>query len=152
MNIENCKYLECITRKGEVWAQIPGYPYLISNLGRVYGLERNQLEQGDRTYNGYHRVTLSKNGKTTHKRISLLVAEAFCGGVPKGKRVHHINRHRSDNRAVNLIVCTEQEHRAIHNLYTILGAEYVESLTAEQLYRMCHFIVNLCEKIGGEAA
>lgn len=152
MNIENSIYLQAITRQGEVWAQIADYPdYLVSNLGRVFGLKKNQLEKGELSHNGYRRVPLYKNGKKDNKRVSNLVAAAFCGGLPNGKKVHHINRHRTDDRAINLIVVTPMQHRAIHDLYIILGLDYVATLTAEQLYRMCNLVVS-CFIKGGEAA
>lgn len=118
INIDN---LTKITMEGEIWKQIENYPYLISNMGRVYGIERNRIERGEWTYNGYHRVVLSRSGETKKFRVSHLVAAAFCKGYAEGKHIHHINRRRGDDRAVNLIPCTEAEHRLIHNLYDALG-------------------------------
>lgn len=62
-----------VTRKGEEWRAIPGYSnYLVSNFGRVYGTVQNKIEKGEWTYNGYHRVPLSTDGKAEKRECHIL--------------------------------------------------------------------------------
>ena len=148
LNVSN---LMNITRKGEEWREIPGYPtYLVSNYGRVYGTVQNIIEKGEWTYNGYHRVPLSTDGKAEKKRVGHLVAMAFMDYHPN-KRIHHINKNRGDDRLDNLIQCTDEEHGTIHDLYDILGDAYVRSLDAETLLRMCRFVLHFFVKDGDAA-
>lgn len=126
MNI-NIEKLTSLTLDGEKWAQIKGYPYLISNLGRVYGIEKGHIEKGYIIKTGYHYAELYLNGKRKRFKVSHLVAQAFCKGYEEGKHVHHINRKCSDDRALNLLPCTPAEHKAIHALYKQLG-ENIELL------------------------
>ena len=151
MNLETIQVLEAITRKGEVWAKVPGYNYLVSNLGRVFGIEKSQIDYGEIAHNGYRRVPLYRHSKADKKRVSLLVAEAFLDGYDKSKRVHHLNKHRDDNRAVNLIICTEAQHRAIHKLYDTLGDEFIQNADLETLRTLCNYVIKLFVKIGGDA-
>ena len=79
--------------------------YLISNDGWCYnanvGIHQN-----------YYRIT-DGSGKLIH----ILVAKAFpevCGEWFEGCVVHHINHNSLDNRAINLKVCSRQEHFEIH--------------------------------------
>lgn len=141
-----------VTRKGEEWRAIPGYSnYLVSNFGRVYGTVQNKIEKGEWTYNGYHRVPLSTDGKAEKKRVSHLVMMAFCEDYEPKKHIHHINKNRGDDRLDNLLQLTEAEHRAVHDLYDILGDEYVRSLDGETLLRMCRFVLHFFVKDGDAA-
>lgn len=140
-----------LTQDGEEWKEIPGYPtYLVSNFGRVYGTVQNIIEKGEWTYNGYRRVPLSISCKQEKKRVSHLVMMAFCEDYDSKKKIHHINKNRGDDRLENLLQLTDEEHRAVHDLYDILGDEYVKSLDAATLLRMCRFVLHFFD--GGEAA
>lgn len=148
MQTIDIQQLNAITMPGEVWKQIPDYNYLISNLGRVYGLDKNQLEKGYTIRSGYNYATLYKGGKRKRFRVSHLVAEAFCKNYEPGKHIHHINRNRGDDRAVNLLPCTPGEHRAIHALYNILFANL--DILAELITPVNNLLFDDAE--GGDAA
>ena len=57
------------TNEMEVFKEIQGYPnYQISNLGRVWSKTSQRYLKGDKTKDGYHRVTMiAINGKAKHK-------------------------------------------------------------------------------------
>jgi hypothetical protein len=59
---------------------------------------------------GYWTVDLAANGKTKHKRVHVLVAEAFLGPRPPGRQCCHKNGNGLDNRAVNLRWGTPSEN------------------------------------------
>ena len=93
----------------EVWKPIPGYKgYEVSNLGRVRSLDR-YLPDGRRRKGtvlrasidtgGYPTVTLGHRGQHRVHRIVML---AFCGPVPEGKEVCHLDGNRQNNAIPNL--------------------------------------------------
>jgi hypothetical protein len=51
---------------------------------------------------GYWFVTLSVNGKRTHKALHTAVAEAFLGGRPYNAWINHKDGNKSNNHLVNL--------------------------------------------------
>ena len=102
---------------GERWAAHPDYApseLLVSNRGRVR--KRGHAGVGEYEYftlgslrkDGYRTVGI--NGK--HRRVHILVCEAFHGPKPSGKNItvdHDRDRNRSNNRADNLRWATPQE-------------------------------------------
>ncbi|MBO4534126.1 MAG: HNH endonuclease [Treponema sp.] len=149
--------LNSVTLSGEVWRQIPNYPnYLISNMGRLYSGFDNQIRKGSykKGYHIYELFNEQNKGKRHGKRIraARLVAAAFCKNYAKDKHIHHINRNRTDDRAINLLPVTAAEHRAIHVLYDILAKNI--PLLAELLQPIIHCNVNLLfdDTKGGDVA
>ena len=59
---------------------------------------------------GYQRVHLSKNGKKKKFGVHRLVYAAFCGEIPNGLVVNHINECKTDNRLSNLNLMTPKEN------------------------------------------
>ena len=59
---------------------------------------------------GYLRVILSKDGKAKNFQVHRLVYEAFCGEIPDGLVVNHINEDKTDNRLENLNLLTPKEN------------------------------------------
>jgi len=102
--------------KGEIWKDVKGYEghYQVSNLGRVksikYGRERIMKFYKER--DGYHILSLRKNGDRKTKQIHQLVAESFLNHTPNGNTmiVNHKNFKRDDNRLSNLEVITNREN------------------------------------------
>lgn len=97
----------------EEWRPIRGWEgkYYVSNMGRIRN--RNGLIlRPEVTKQGYLRVKLKNRGHVLHARVHRLVAEAFVPN-PEGKPcINHINEHKDDNRAENLVWCTVAENNA----------------------------------------
>lgn len=112
----------------EVWKPVPGYEgvYSVSDLGRVRSESRKIPSKGgsfrttaERIFdrkpaaNGYYYVSLRRDGKTSHRTVHSLVAEAFIGPHPgKGFHICHNNGIRTDNRLANLRYDTEAANHA----------------------------------------
>ena len=92
----------------EVWKQIPGFEtYLASNTGLIK--RRNRILKFTTDDSGYYRVTLCKHGTGKNCSVSRLVAATFVENPEQKLTVDHINRCRTDNRALNLRWATHQE-------------------------------------------
>ena len=108
----------------EVWTRICGFPrYEISNFGRVksYCYKSPRILQPEIDRDGYERVTLCENGKTTGRFIHRLVAEHFKE-LPEGYEtltIDHLNGNKKDNRPENLewVTASENLKRAHKNGY-----------------------------------
>ena len=117
----------------EIWRPIKGYEglYEVSSLGRIRSLDRyvTHNKGGLRCMKGkvfkphkdtsYYFACLTKTDHSRkNKHYHLLVAQAFpeiCGEWFDGAVVHHKDLNPYNNRADNLQVLNEQEHKAIHN-------------------------------------
>lgn len=114
----------------EIWVDVLGYQglYEVSNYGRVkslkdkYGNERQKILKNHSvnticSYRQYirPRVTLYKKQKRKQFLISRLVFQSFCGKIPKGLQIDHINNDPTDNRLQNLQLLTRSENcKKIH--------------------------------------
>jgi len=111
----------------EVWRDIQKYngKYQVSNIGRVrsidcmvrssHGEGSLQLKKGKvktlfLSQNGYHRLTLSINGKHHTESVHRLVALAFIPLINGKNIINHKNSIRTDNRVENLEWCTYSEN------------------------------------------
>jgi len=109
----------------ELWKDIKGYEgrYQVSNQGRVRSLNRiitncrgrkqvvkEKILKPENVFDGYERVSLSRNGKRTHYRVATLVFEAFNGSIPKGLEIDHINGIRTDNHLDNLRAVSHRDN------------------------------------------
>ena len=93
----------------EIWKDIQGYEglYMVSNLGRVKSLNyHNTGKEGilkeyidKRKNHHYHRVTLSKNGKTDRISVHVLVALVF---IPNPNNLPEVN-HKDENPHNNIV-------------------------------------------------
>ncbi|NBW13558.1 MAG: hypothetical protein EBR82_36690 [Caulobacteraceae bacterium] len=59
---------------------------------------------------GYHRVTMSVNGRKKTTVVHRVVLEEFVGSCPSGNECRHLNGNPGDNRAVNLQWGTKSEN------------------------------------------
>lgn len=88
--------------------------YFVSNYGRIKSYCGNiaKILKPYIKENGYQIVKI--HGKNMY--IHFLVALAFCENKYKGQKIeiHHKNRNRADNNALNLQILTPTEHRKIH--------------------------------------
>ena len=85
----------------EIWMPVDGFPYEVSNEGRVRNSKGSVLRQY-RQKNGYMAVKLFKDGKGVSFRVHRLVAVAFLN-KPEGKNeVNHKDGDKENNAASNL--------------------------------------------------
>ena len=101
------------------WKKIKDYPsYEVSDHGEVRRLTsscnfnpvgKNLKGTGD--HKGYLYLSLFNRKTRKHKKINLLVAEAFIGVKPKGLQVNHIDGAKANNHYKNLEYVTASENR-----------------------------------------
>lgn len=115
-----------MAHKKEIWKDVVGYEnlYQVSTWGRIKALLRTVLHphSGVKTYpekimtpktaghRGYHKITLSKDGKAKKHSISRLVAEAFIPNPENKRIVNHIDGNKSNNHIENLEWATDSEN------------------------------------------
>lgn len=116
MTLEELNQNKEITLKGELWKEIKDFEnYAVSNYGRVFNLRKKDFKKfsvnsffnyGKRTVKSrkYLAVNLYHKGKTCHRVVHKLVAEAFIlNDDPEHKiYVDHIDNDPKNNMAVNL--------------------------------------------------
>lgn len=119
----------------EIWKDIEKYEgyYQVSNRGRVRSLDRivnverprimrGRIKALKRNTDGYHCVTLNKDGRGKTIGVHRLVAQAFLPNPCKYKEVNHINFNRIDNNVKNLEWCSHKdniEHSARNGRYKL---------------------------------
>ena len=121
--VYNANYCEDSIKdlEGEEWKAIPNTQglYMCSNKGRIKSLTYYKacLMKYCINRSGYYRVDIVVNKRRSTKFVHRIVAECW---LPKPKhedmQIHHINSDRLDNRSDNLMWCTQQEHRKLHEL------------------------------------
>lgn len=99
----------------EIWKDIKDYEglYQVSSLGRVKSFKCNReriFKPWFRGNQGYVGAALRKDGKTTHKYVHRLVADAFLEKPSHKCVVDHINNIPSDNRVDNLQFISQREN------------------------------------------
>jgi len=107
-------------KKPADWLPVAGYEglYEVSSCGSIRSLPRKTRTGllGGRTLkpqiqkNGYHRVTLSRDGKSARLLVHRIVLCAFRGPCPAGQEARHLNGNAADNRVVNLAWGTRSEN------------------------------------------
>lgn len=102
----------------EKWRRVRGWPYIVSNRGRVV---RHGAAQGTFTgkilkpkisKTGYAKLCLRRDGDKWYARIHRLVADAFIGPCPPGHQINHIDGDKLNNRSDNLEWATQAENMA----------------------------------------
>ncbi len=103
----------------EAWLPVAGWPYEVSDLGRVRRAAAGRCTWPGRVLrpkaipSGYVQVCLSRPGAPQARfYIHRLVASAFVCGETEGREVAHLNGRRDDNRAINLAWCTHVENKS----------------------------------------
>ena len=94
----------------EIWKPVVGYEgmYEVSNFGRVWSIRRKLFLKEDidkRKNHHYHRVTLSKNGKTERITVHRLVTQAFIPNPDNLPEVNHKDENPANNNVENLEWC-----------------------------------------------
>lgn len=59
---------------------------------------------------GYLRFTLSADGGRKDYTAHRLIWEAFNGPIPEGIQINHMNGTKTDNRLVNLEICSQSQN------------------------------------------
>lgn len=133
----------------ERWHAVKGYEglYEVSNWGHVRSLnyhrtgKTKQLSPGP-SGKGYLMVILWKNGKGKSFLVHRLTYETFCGPIPKGLTVDHINGDKTDNRLENLQLLTQGDNarKSNNKQLDLMLADYPYSeLTFENSYVASEF-------------
>lgn len=86
------------------WKPIVGFEkhYLVSDSGQVWSLYRHRALKPKIDRYGYEVVALFSHGKSHHRTVHRLVAQAFVPNPLNLPTVNHLNEDKTDNRAVNL--------------------------------------------------
>ena len=94
----------------EIWKPILQYEafYEVSNRGRVRSLRTGGIMRMRIGRDGYVRVSLTKDGKQTHKLLHRLLAIAFIPNPDNFAEVNHKNENKQDNSILNLEWCTHK--------------------------------------------
>lgn len=86
-----------------MFKEIAGYPnYLINSVGFVINKNTKKTLTFDMSSGGYHRVTLSKDGKARKYFVHRLVAMHFLEPVEGLSCVNHIDGDKLNNHIQNL--------------------------------------------------
>jgi hypothetical protein len=82
--------------------------YSVCENGHVYGIHGKIL--GSKSSCGYIQVGLYKNGKINTLLAHRLVWEGCVGPIPEGMQINHKDGDRTNNKIINLEVCTAKEN------------------------------------------
>lgn len=108
---------EALLSRDVQWRPVDGWPYEVSNGGRVRNVKRRKgtfvgREPRQFKYSGYPVITICDKPRTKTVRVHQLVAEAFLGPRPVGHEINHIDGNPSNNHASNLEYVTHSENIA----------------------------------------
>lgn len=107
----------------EEWKPIKDFEgfYEVSNFGRVISLPRNGTISSKRILkhkidkDGYHQVTLRKNGTKKYVKVHRLVGETFIENRDNKQQINHLDGNKNNNVVSNLEWCTPQEN-SLHSV------------------------------------
>lgn len=94
----------------EEWRPVPGWPYEVSNLGRVRRAGSARPLAPGVSPKGYELVCLCRDGQCKSVRVHVLVAAAFLGPRPRGYHINHKDANPRHNAATNLEYVTPREN------------------------------------------
>ncbi len=84
--------------------------YEVSNFGNVRNKKTEKLLKKRLSKNGYYRIDLRQNSKSTTLLIHRLVALTFIDNPDEKPSVDHIDNNRTNNNVRNLRWCTNKEN------------------------------------------
>ena len=82
--------------------------YFISADGDIYSTYSNRCLKHYIDHDGYHRVDI--HGK--HMKVHKLVYLTWCGAIPKGKQINHLDDNKENNHYRNLYLGNQTENIA----------------------------------------
>ena len=141
----------------EIWKPVPGFEaYHISNTGnikRIAGYDSAGLWRKERTLHptpcgdkrNYYGTSLTVNGKSYHKRIHRLVAEAFIPNPDSLPHVNHKDGNGFNNHVDNLEWTTQQgnvRHAHETGLTQMRGEDNVKAKITEDDVREIRRLYN----------
>jgi len=84
----------------------PVLGYLVSENGEILKLKGSGHKKTCISKSGYECFTLKRKNYLVHR----IVYETFCGQIPKGLQINHINGIKTDNRLSNLEMVTAKQN------------------------------------------
>jgi len=85
------------------WRAVKGFPnYVVSDTGEIKNVNTGKNIAICYSHNGYHRVTLWRDGEQYSLRLCRIVAAAFCDGYFDGAEVNHKDENIENDCASNL--------------------------------------------------
>ena len=86
------------------------YKYLISNLGKIIDISKNKVLTESNSTHGYKQVNIHQFDSYISIRVHRLVAYLWCENGKFKLEVHHIDGDKTNNKSINLIWVTCDEH------------------------------------------
>lgn len=90
----------------EQWRPVAGFPYEVSDLGRVRNARNGRVLRPGRCKSGHYTVALGGRSQYVHR----LVAAAFLGVCPAGLEVRHRDDDGANNAIENLVYGTRSQN------------------------------------------
>ena len=82
--------------------------YYVSATGDVYSTYVRRCLKHSIDHDGYHRVDIHR----THMKVHKLVYLTWCGDIPAGKQINHIDDNKENNHYLNLYLGDQVENIA----------------------------------------
>lgn len=114
--------------------------YEVTEDGKVINTKTGRVLKPDILWDGYERITLSKEGQIVRFRVHRLVAEAFIPNLdPSKDQVNHKDGNRRNNSVENLewVSCRENIN---HGKKSIGESHYCAKLDTETVKEICKLI------------
>lgn len=84
-----------------------------------------------RLNHGYIRITYCKNKQIHTGQAHRIIWETFNGKIPEGMQIDHINNDRSDNRLINLRLCSAHQN-SLYRPGVVFGKLYYNKFGIKQ--------------------